>query len=90
MQNRPNLWYTANKRSDNLMTKTLTSHIANSSKHRIAHTKNWTRQLTQDVNEMKDKLPTNWQKHPTKVKIESTNTHQPKIIGQRQLTHVRT
>lgn len=87
MQNRLNLWYTAKKRSDNIMIKTLTSHIENPSKHRNAHTKNWIRQLTQDINEMKDNLPTNWKKHPTKVKIAPTNTHQPKVIGQRQLTH---
>ncbi|XP_018652660.1 hypothetical protein Smp_109300 [Schistosoma mansoni] len=87
MQNRLNLWYTPYKRPNNIMIKALTSHIENPTKHRNAHTKSWIRQLNQDIHEMKNQLPTNWQAQPTKVKITSSNTHHPKIIGQRDLTH---
>ncbi|XP_018644737.1 unnamed protein product [Schistosoma mansoni] len=88
MQNRLNLWYVAHKRPNNLMVRSSNSNFENQCNNRKAHTKNWLRQLFQDIKEMGERLPSNWINQPNKVKINAYQEHFPKIIGKRQLNHV--
>ncbi|CAH8529152.1 unnamed protein product [Schistosoma rodhaini] len=88
MQNRLNLWYVAHKRPNNLMVRSLNSNFENQCNNRKAHTRNWLRQLLQDIKEMGERLPSNWINQPNKVKINTHQEYFPKIIGKRQMKHV--